>query len=204
MGGHAPRGAAYAIRRRPVPSANAREIALPTGVVIDATTWQGTQERSRLPVNAMSGYVDIIINPDGTMAPSIPYGVPTALSAGMGTPCQFDPNTGNPLPYTGIPACLNIPSSYFHFWLADRKDVCVPSGAIGATGPSLPIAAGSANPAPDPVLSRPLQGNYGLVTVTARTGQIAASEGMPFDFAGAWTASYNPGLPFVRAQQRGY
>src|SRR6185437_2366337 len=43
----------YVIRRRPLPLPGARELALPTAIVIDATTWaRGTSaERSRLPVD---------------------------------------------------------------------------------------------------------------------------------------------------------
>ena len=39
----------YVVHRRPVPSANAREVALPSHMVIDATTVMTTRERSRSP-----------------------------------------------------------------------------------------------------------------------------------------------------------
>lgn len=79
----------YAIRRRPMPGPNARELALPTHMVVDAA-------RSRLPIDPLSGAVEIIINPDGTASPSLPYGVPTSL--GMG-------------------------SAFMHFALVDREDI---------------------------------------------------------------------------------
>ena len=45
-----PMNAPYTVRRRPAPSANAREVALPTGVVIDLTGWGlASPERSRIP-----------------------------------------------------------------------------------------------------------------------------------------------------------
>ena len=59
----------YIIRRRPAPGPNAREVALPTQVVVDLTTWKTTRERSRLPVNPYTGYVDILVNPDGSVVP---------------------------------------------------------------------------------------------------------------------------------------
>jgi prepilin-type N-terminal cleavage/methylation domain-containing protein len=82
----------YAIRRRPMPSPDAREVALPTQMVIDAA-------RSRLPVNPHTGAVEVMVNPDGTAAPSLPYGVPSSLSMG---------------------------SAFLHFALVGRADVHPP------------------------------------------------------------------------------
>ncbi len=59
---------AYTITRRPVPSQGARETALPTGVVIDLTTWNtNSPERSVLPVDLNTLYVDIMIASNGTV-----------------------------------------------------------------------------------------------------------------------------------------
>src|SRR5262249_27456170 len=49
----------YTILRRPTPVAGSREVTLPGGIVIDATTWNSTQERSRLPIDPKTLYVDI-------------------------------------------------------------------------------------------------------------------------------------------------
>jgi hypothetical protein len=38
--------------------------------------------RSRLPVDPRTGAVDLLIQPDGTAAPSLPYGVPASLGMG--------------------------------------------------------------------------------------------------------------------------
>jgi prepilin-type N-terminal cleavage/methylation domain-containing protein len=97
---------AYSIRRRPAPSPNAREIALPSNVVIDLTTWASTRERSRLPVNLFTGAVDVLINPDGTVVPTTIYASPA--SAGLG-------------------------SAWLHFWLAERSDVWASKGTIVPT-----------------------------------------------------------------------
>lgn len=83
----------YTIRRRPLPSPNAREVALPTQMVIDAA-------RSQLPVNVYTGAVEILINPDGTAQPSLPYGTPSSLSIG---------------------------TNWYHFGLDNRSDVVAPS-----------------------------------------------------------------------------
>lgn len=146
----------YAIRRRPLPMANAREVALPSHVVIDATTGTTTQERSRLPINPMTGAVEIMINSDGTAYIPLPYGVRSAV--GLGHPYLIDPTTGKPLPYTGIPAWLGYPDPFYHFWLADRSDVSASSG----TGvlPTLPA------PKEDCV----------LVTLDAKSGRIIATD----------------------------
>src|SRR5262249_30055907 len=71
----------YIIRRRPFPGPNARTVALPSSVVIDLTTWGTTRERSRLPVNPYTGYVDLLINPGGDVVSSTIYSTPA--SAGM-------------------------------------------------------------------------------------------------------------------------
>lgn len=64
---HGVTGASYAVRRRPLPGISAREIALPSGVVIDLS-------RSNLPV-----VLDLLCQPDGTWLPSLPWGVPTSI-----------------------------------------------------------------------------------------------------------------------------
>ncbi len=91
----------YIIQRRPVPSEGSREYMLPAGMVIDATTWNSTQERSRIPVSPGSLYCDIMVNPGGLYIPTTEYSSPTSA---------------NPLPF-------------LHFWITDRNDVH-PRGAI--------------------------------------------------------------------------
>ncbi len=123
----------YTIRRRPAPAANAREIALPTSMVIDATTAFSTSERSRLPVNPTTGTVDILIAPDGTVVPSVIY---------------------------GSPASVGMAGVFHHFWLADRRDLAIPSGT---TVPTLPAP----------------KGEYLLMTLNARTGRMVAVDNPP-------------------------
>ena len=90
----------YTVQRRPVPSANAREIALPSNIVIDLTTWGSSPPvRSRLPVNPFTGYVDVIIMPNGTALPTSIYSAPSSVGLG---------------------------GAFLHFWLAERSDVSVP------------------------------------------------------------------------------
>ena len=95
----------YTIQRRPVPAAPSREIALPTNVVIDSTTWNTTQERSRLPVNPLTGFVEVMVNPNGTMY------LPTA--------------------YSSVSA-VQMGSGVVWFWLAERSDVAAPLATVPA------------------------------------------------------------------------
>ena len=96
-------GATYSIRRRPMPGINARELPLPSNVVIDLS-------RSNLPAATL----DLLCRPDGTWAPSLQYSVPTSIGLGgswfqfwlaersdMGLYEQINP-TPAPLTYTQI------------------------------------------------------------------------------------------------------
>ena len=65
----------YTLARRPVPSSGTSDVALPSGVVIDLSTWGTTRERSRLPVNALSGAVEILLTPRGDVVPTTIYSV---------------------------------------------------------------------------------------------------------------------------------
>ena len=96
----------YTITRRPVVSPGSRETPLPSNVVVDLTTWNpsvfGTgfvSERSRLPVDPTTGYVDILLNPNGTVVPTTEYSSPSSF--GMN-------------------------SAFYHFWLAERGDLFDP------------------------------------------------------------------------------
>lgn len=133
----------YLVRRRPAPTTGAREIALPAQVVIDATSWSGTRERSRLPVDRFTGSVELLINPDGTAVPTTLYSTPSSVG---------------------------MDGAFLHFWLAERPDVASP--AVGVS---------PAVPAP--------KGEYWLVSLFARTGQVVTNQNPPLSG------------PFAQAQQ---
>jgi prepilin-type N-terminal cleavage/methylation domain-containing protein len=99
----------YTLARRPVPSPGRPDVALPSSVVIDLSTWGTTRERSRLPVNALSGSVEILLTPRGDVVPTTIYSSPT--SVGMS-------------------------STLYHFWLADRSDLFDPDPR---STPQLPL-----------------------------------------------------------------
>jgi hypothetical protein len=137
----------YTIKRRMVPSANSAEVGLPADVVIDATTALGgyvdssinpplfvpqlappnvnysntltMSERSRLPIDPYTRYVDIIFQPDGQVVTS---------SASSVTSAPFQ-----------------VP--FYHLWLADRGDVFPPTDLTKAGGklssPRLPLSQGN-------------------------------------------------------------
>ena len=185
----------YTITRRPAPSSGSREVALPSNVVIDLTTWATTHERSRFPIpaaalvtggqplltsqviNPESGSVDILVNPDGTVVPSTVYSSPSSFG-------------------------LN--GAFLHFWLAERSDVATPdpTRVANLTPPYLPLPAGLA-PAGWFSSGAQLNGECSLVTVYSRTGQILVNSPPRFDNpANPINGSYyNLNLPFLDAQQ---
>jgi prepilin-type N-terminal cleavage/methylation domain-containing protein len=107
----------YTIYRRPMVSPGAREVTLPAGVVIDLTTWNAPTatigvanyngpspllpERSRLPVDPYTNFVDIMIAPNGQVVQSGAGGTGGAI------------NTLAPMG--------NQP--FYHFWLTEREGV---------------------------------------------------------------------------------
>ena len=95
------------------PAAGTKPILLPTNVVVDLTTWATTQERSRLPVDPYTGYVDVMVSPNGSAVPTTIYSSPS--SVGMA-------------------------GAFYHFWLAERADVAIPNGTAA---PTLPTPVGN-------------------------------------------------------------
>lgn len=168
----------YTIRRRPAPSQNARGIDLPSSMVIDATTWSGSRERSRLPVNPLTGLVDVVVNADGTVVPTTVY---------------------------SSPSIYGMDGAFLHFWLAERQDLAPPGAAgLPASAPyALPIpspgSAENSSSLPGPYL----KGEYAVLSLSARTGNLTVSSSPPVLYdatigynaqVGTWRAS-NPFLP---------
>ncbi|WP_435017124.1 prepilin-type N-terminal cleavage/methylation domain-containing protein [Tundrisphaera sp. TA3] len=196
----------YTVYRRPVVSPGARETFLPDGIVIDLTTWNAANstpsadsrpllpERSRLPVDPYTGYVDVMIEPSGRVI------VP---GAGQGGSLAKSPIANYP---------------FYHFWLTEREGVNAPlweppsPGAILKNNPRLKSTTnpqsfllpmpkgtrGSFNPALpsdyEPMVDNPnnlaqayssnpvfLTGNRRLVTLFTRTGQIMTNSIESFD-----------------------
>lgn len=181
--------ASYTIRRRLAPASAARQVDLPTSMVIDASTALLTRERSRLPVNPMTGYVDIVLNPDGTVVPTVVYSSPSSFNMG---------------------------ESFYHFWLAERSDLA-DVRTTGAGASLAPVSLGATStqvfylPVPKPggtdagAYSGPqLKGSFSLLTLFARTGNLVSTETPPFDDPVAAASSarpFNVNLPFLAPQQ---
>jgi prepilin-type N-terminal cleavage/methylation domain-containing protein len=142
----------YEIARRPVASRGARDTVLPGSVVIDATTWNSTQERSRLPIDPFSFTVDILLDQTGKVIPTTVY---------------------------SSPASFPMTESFYHFWLADRADVFNPGTFL--TYPTLPVPPGFQAMVPTgaaynlALTTTPLQKDRMLLTLYARTGQIVTN-----------------------------
>ncbi len=184
----------YTIQRRPAPTQNAREISLPTNVVIDMTTWNnpalyGTiPERSQIPpgvINPNTGYIDILLYPNGTVVPTTLYSTPSSFG---------------------------MSGAFFHFWLAERSDVVpmtinnnTPVPQVANQPIYLPI--GNVNQAlSSPTIPYPgqsLQGEYRIVTLFTRTGQITTNDNAQFDnpLSPANGTTYNPLYPFLSTEQ---
>ncbi len=174
---------AYVIVRRPIATPNSRETVLPDGVVIDLTTWNSPSlpspslpERSRVPVDPYTGYVDILVAPSGQIV----------TSGGGSTAIDFN---------------LNSPSSnlpFYHFWLTDREGVVPPIWSLGSYNATTGIYVSNANPnypsqtylLPMPqgtlhynagTLTPYLTGQRRLVTLFTKTGQIVTNSIEFFD-----------------------
>jgi prepilin-type N-terminal cleavage/methylation domain-containing protein len=117
-GGNPPVNKPYSITRRVVPVQGARETMLPGGVVVDATTWNagdpsfgwnGVPERSRLPIDPRTLYVDIVVNQQGQIVPNMEYSSPASL---------VSTTLGN--------------RPFYNFWLSERTDVHETSYLFGS------------------------------------------------------------------------
>jgi prepilin-type N-terminal cleavage/methylation domain-containing protein len=107
----------YVISRRPSAASDSREYTLPAGAVIDFTTLGLADstiipERSRVPIDPVTGIVDLMIYPNGQVVPSTPYGLRQSMT-------------------TGFP--------FYFLWIAAREDVHAPTGATSAAQPLLPM-----------------------------------------------------------------
>ena len=170
---------------------NAREISLPTNVVIDMTTWGNAfQERSQFPpgvINPFTGYVDILLYPNGTVVPTTIYSTPSSFG---------------------------MSGAFFHFWLAERSDV-TSIQLDPVTNLQTPLVAGQPVFLPvgniqqqlisttTPYTGPALQGEYRIVTLFTRTGQVASNDNPQFDnpLSPANGTTYNPGYPFLATEQ---
>ena len=165
----------YTIVRRPVPTQGAREVSLPAACVVDLTTWNlATQERSRLPVDSLTGTVDILLNQRGQVVPTTVYSSPSAFP---------------------------MDSAFFHFWVADRTDVFAPTNDDNgnATYPTLPMPQGTPGYPPvnhSQLLNKFLKRERQLVTLYTRTGQVVTNSIENFDA----TVTGGPNVPYHDAQ----
>jgi prepilin-type N-terminal cleavage/methylation domain-containing protein len=174
----------YTIQRRPAPASNSRETAFPSNVVIDLTTSSyALPERSQFPqgvLNPYTGYVDILVNPNGTVLPTTIYSTPSAIG---------------------------MSGAFYQFWLAERKDINAPGApSSGTKPPYLPIGniPQHLQLASKPYVGPQLQGEYRVVTLFSRTGLIMNDDNVQFDnpLNPANGASYNTNFPFLAAQLR--
>jgi prepilin-type N-terminal cleavage/methylation domain-containing protein len=179
-------GQNYHVLRRPVPSPGARETTLPADVVIDMTTlvhpvnklFNPNSERSRLPIDLVTGFVDIMIAPGGQ-----------ALQSGA---------SSNAAPSSVLP--------FYHFWVAERADVMEPALIPGSPlGYFLPMPQGATNyPSGSDPNPRFLKGERRLVTLFPKTGQLTTNSIESFDANPAGTfgsaAYFYASMPFLDAQ----
>ncbi len=153
----------FTIARRPLPQPGAREISLPANVVIDLTTSAfprllGTAaERSRVPIDPATGYVDFLIYPNGQIVPSTPYGNFAALA--------------------------DYP--YYFLWLTERQDVFEPEPFDPAAAPLNQVQLPVPRDTPNYNLPRFLEGQRRMVVISPNSGHAAVSPIETFDGSGA-------------------
>jgi len=175
----------YTISRRPVPSPGARETSLPSGVVIDATSARAFDpsqnplpttplgERSRLPIDQKSQYVDILFNQHGQAITQTEYSAPTSVSTN---------------------------SAFYHFWLAERGDVAEINPIAGVPyllpmplGATTMYGSASGYPAASDASGRALKGERMIVTLFTKTGQVTTN-------SAEWFSATDPSMPFYDSQ----
>jgi prepilin-type N-terminal cleavage/methylation domain-containing protein len=187
-----PTNVSYTIQRRPAPAPNSREVSLPSNVVIDMTTWGNAfQERSQLPpgvINPFTGYVDILLYPNGTVVPTTIYSTPSSF---------------------------RLTGAFIHLWLAERSDVA--PIRIDQNGTAIPQVPGQPVFLPVGAIKQQLiqpaslytgqslKGEYRIVTLFTRSGQITTSDDVQFDnpMNPANGSTYNPGFTFLGVEQGG-
>lgn len=98
--------ARYLIRPRPVPIVG-RGLEL-AGALVDATGWAGAEPpRSRLPIDRITGFVDLVVFGDGRVEPVGRY-APTVPAVGL------------------------LKRPHIHFWIAPREAVASAEPSVGA------------------------------------------------------------------------
>jgi prepilin-type N-terminal cleavage/methylation domain-containing protein len=92
--------ATYSIVRRPLPAFGAREVVLPTDVVVDMSRSTLPSSSTAVTVNGVTTVqtvaTDLLVKPDGSMTLSLPFSVPSSI------------------PMNG---------SFYQLWIAEREDV---------------------------------------------------------------------------------
>jgi prepilin-type N-terminal cleavage/methylation domain-containing protein len=172
----------YTILRRPVPvQGSNQEVALPAGVVIDATSFNNTgfysigggtmprvPERSRLPVDPITGFVELMVTPSGQVIYSGPYSGEETLTL---TP-------------------------FYHFWLTERSDVhpaYIGLGVPQSEWPSLAYTLPMPQSTPGYLGTTYLKTSRKLVTLFTRTGMVVSNDIEVF-------SSIDPNTPYYQAQ----
>jgi prepilin-type N-terminal cleavage/methylation domain-containing protein len=165
-------GVSYQIVRQPVPSPGARETVLPESVVVDLTGWALNQpERSRLPVDPLSGNVDILLDPSGRVIPATRYSSPSSFGMNQ---------------------------SFYHIWVGERSDLAELTPDAANPGKALPLVTGGSFFLPMPLgMNREsdpngpnsydllvnsnatlpyLKGEMRLLTLSTRTGNLITTD----------------------------
>ncbi len=149
-----PVASTYSITRRPYVAQGARVIELPAGAAIDLTTAvfnnlaNPNAERSRVPLDPVTGFVDLLIYPNGQVVPSTPYGFNQAMSETF---------------------------PYFHLWIADRADIVAPL-PDPSLYPRLPFPRRDTDDVMDNSGLTVLEGDYRLVTISPNSAKVSVSE----------------------------
>jgi prepilin-type N-terminal cleavage/methylation domain-containing protein len=172
--GHLFEGLPYEIYLGAVPAKGSRELVLPAGMRVDMTTWNSTQERSRLPVDSQTGTIDIMFAPNGQVV---------------------RPVGGKFVPY-------GPDRPFLHFWLSDSDGIVAPlDQSASGVKYRLPMPDETiAYPMTGDTSGRKLVGNRRLVSVNTKTGQVTSAT---LDYFDLTNVSWDPSVldrPFLEAQ----
>ena len=162
--------------------------SLPPGPNGSAAQLWHFSERSQFPtgaINPYTGYVDILLYPNGTVVPTTIYSTPSSLRHGG---VRFSTSGWRSAATWWRPSSTTAIRS--RWW---PTNCCICRSATSSSS----LSSGS------PFSGPTIQGEYRIVSLFTRTGQMTSNDNVEFDnpLNPANGTTYNPLFPFLATEQ---